>query len=81
MRNHCDSCKYWDPTGERHGKCRIGPPVFYTSGPGVKPFGVWPITDKYDWCGEHKPEYAQADVEPNLQMGVADALDRRREGD
>lgn len=41
----CKSCEYWDELTEEYttGFCRIEPPHRE---------GGWPITNRYDWCGE-----------------------------
>jgi len=56
----CKDCKWWDllAIGERSGECRkYAPKYLYcdidkNSEPVASEDGIWPFTDKNDWCGE-----------------------------
>jgi hypothetical protein len=61
----CGNCRFWSATDEGSGEgvCHRLPPFVllsmlpwssqnHTGGPD----GVWPRTEDFDWCGEHKPK-------------------------
>lgn len=45
----CETCRYFKPntTDIFCGLCRARPPVRDDRG-----FGVWPMTERTDWCGQ-----------------------------
>ncbi len=59
MKRECENCKWWD--GDDHngppilyGRCRANPPTIYVGNDSKqKGCGVWPITDRDDWCSFH----------------------------
>jgi hypothetical protein len=54
IANSCSTCVHWIK-----GECRRLPPHFAALGNGsystqTDRKGAWPITQRTDWCGEHK---------------------------
>lgn len=48
MSETCSNCHYWKHHGDAHyGECRRYGPIL--KGEGTP---TWPITDRYEWCGE-----------------------------
>lgn len=52
-RPTCKTCPYFDSyeNGTDEGECRIGRPIIGEVDD--KPFGVWPPTYEFEFCGEH----------------------------
>ncbi len=55
----CDKCRFWHTTdgGVEDQTCRRFPPVVVSEMFEDRPLpapaaGVWPVTDRHDWCGE-----------------------------
>jgi hypothetical protein len=55
----CETCLFWNQEDDmKSGECRRHPPsvdVGYRSRENDELTGVWPVTYRHDWCGEHKP--------------------------
>ncbi len=58
--NTCASCLFWENVPERDfGVCRRSRPYLTAVGNGsegssTNAAGLWPATNHYDWCGEHR---------------------------
>lgn len=52
----CEDCKYFDPTIEDKGLCRVNPPrfrgeIYWDEDDNEKREAHWPVVYKDDWCG------------------------------
>lgn len=56
MKNHCNTCKFWEVrvTAMGTGECRRFPPQHAFEPQGISG-RVSPVTGAYFWCGEHSP--------------------------
>jgi hypothetical protein len=76
----CMTCRYWEhPSDFPHeinnpdqimGLCRRNPPI--PADPKSR-FGVWPITEADDWCGEHQG--ATDGIIESRRVTIGDAID------
>lgn len=65
MSDTCETCRFWDSVYHRDeqglpdyiGACRIKSPM-PKAGEMMKiklgNWGIWPLTHRLDWCGEHE---------------------------
>lgn len=42
----CANCKYFEPSGNKDGMCRINPPRMEGTN------AMWPWVKRKDWCGQ-----------------------------
>lgn len=57
MSERCETCRFWQLTGQAyssqvpsHGTCRRRSPSVTSVS------GGWPYSSSTDWCGEHEPK-------------------------
>jgi hypothetical protein len=66
-RPTCATCPFWWPLGsgaetEGVAECRRLPPVYHLHPVTARLMPAWPVSGRYDWCGEHPdaPAYVKS---------------------
>lgn len=48
----CSTCRFWQPKHDASGECRVHAPQLDQRGEQRLAIGLWPLTDRSEWCGE-----------------------------
>lgn len=66
--NRCSSCQWWSSNDDSSGECcRYAPRPFNHPVTETQRFATWPLTLAGDYCGEHQPARAEADLADDLE--------------